>query len=271
MSKDKDIEQEIPVFIQTKVSNIVRSDKFNCRSQLTKERVDEIANSIAEKGVINPPIVREGKDGKYELVAGFTRVAAIEKLGGKDADITARLMSFESEEDAMMVNALENTARNDLLRYDLAKLVHKLVTKTGLQQARVAKNLGISQPWVAQLNKVWEGLSNPVKEWWQTFQDPDKQPAWKDLMAWSKESPQKQKAIIDAIIKGEEPPADDDKGDDESNGDGKGKKRTMKEIKARMETYAAKKEDGKLEDSEVIAYNVLRWVTGEVKSLSLKV
>lgn len=269
MTKEE-ITQEMPTIIKTKVSNIIRSDKFNCRSKLTKERIEEIAKSIRQKGLVNPPIVREGKDGQYELVAGFTRVAAVESIAGKDADIAVRVMTFETEEDAMMVNALENTARTDLLRYDLARLVHKLVSKVGLQQAKVASNLGLSQGWVSQLVKVWEGLSNPVKEWWAGFQDPDKQPQFSDIQKMSKETPADQKKMLEALLKGEDVGSATN---GEGNGDGAEgkKKRTMKDIRAKLDSFESKKEENKLTDEETIAYNVLRWVTGDVKSLSLKV
>ena len=64
------------------ISSIVRN-KYQPRKKFDKESLEELTNSIKERGIIQPIVVRrsEDQDGKYEIIAGERRWLAAQKAG----------------------------------------------------------------------------------------------------------------------------------------------------------------------------------------------
>lgn len=256
-----------PTILMVKLSEIDRNEKFNCRTKIGD--VADLAKSIGQIGLSEPPIVRAKKGGGYSLVAGFRRCAALESLHGNQVLIPVQVREFESEELAELFNLSENTARDDLRKVDLVKHVHKLFKVRGLQQKKIAETLKLSQSAVSKFSNLWDALSNPIKEWWGGIERPEDEPTITDLEKCAAlGTPAKQKAWLDARLAGVDMPDDDS--EDSEGGDGeesaKPKKRGVREIKAAIEKLS-EKNDGNPDDSQKAQIKALRWVMGEIQKL----
>ena len=100
--------------------------------------LQELANSIAERGVMEPIVVRP-KDGHYEIVAGERRYRA-SLLAGK-TDIPAIVKEL-SDADAAAESLLENFQREDLTVMEKARAIEALCQI--MERERVARSLGCS-------------------------------------------------------------------------------------------------------------------------------
>ena len=94
------------------ISSIIRN-KYQPRKKFDKESLEELSNSIKERGIIQPIVVRrsEDQDGKYEIVAGETRWQAAQTAGLHDVPvIVIEADNLKSLEFAIV----ENVQRKDL-------------------------------------------------------------------------------------------------------------------------------------------------------------
>lgn len=118
------------------------------RKKFTDYRLDELADSIKEFGVIQPLLVHKSKDnaGKYELIAGERRFRAAKKIGLKKVPVVVREVN---DQEKLEVAIIENLQREDLNPIDLAQAYKKLMDEFGLTQEDVAKKVSKSRPAVA--------------------------------------------------------------------------------------------------------------------------
>jgi ParB family chromosome partitioning protein len=108
------------------------------RKQFAPEKLEELAASIKEKGIIQPLVVTQ-KDGYYEIIAGERRWRASQKAGLRELPVVIR----EASEDAIMELALiENIQREDLNAIEEAQAYKALVEHFGISQDEVAKRVG---------------------------------------------------------------------------------------------------------------------------------
>jgi ParB/RepB/Spo0J family partition protein len=117
---------------------------------LNDEHVDALAASIRLRGQLVPVIVRQLDDG-YELVAGFHRIAAQNKLGAAEIDAEIR-----DGEDEHADRAVENIARLQLNPYEEAKAVQAMLAEGRLTEEGVAQALGWSRARVTARVKLLE-------------------------------------------------------------------------------------------------------------------
>ena len=108
------------------------------RKKFEEDKIRELANSIMEKGIIQPIIVRE-KDGKYEIVAGERRYrAAIE---AKMKKIPAIVKNVDDEE-SLELAIIENVQRENLNPIEEGEAYKLLIEKYSYTQEELAKRLG---------------------------------------------------------------------------------------------------------------------------------
>ena len=123
----------------------IRVSRFNTRKDLDDGAVDtdmgSLADSIREKGLLNPVTVRETSPGKYELVAGQRRFMACRSLG-RDS-IPAIVAAGMSDADAVVVSLIENVQRADMNPMDKARAYDQIMKSRG-DHAAVAKETGVS-------------------------------------------------------------------------------------------------------------------------------
>lgn len=127
--------------------------KTNPRTRVGVDDADitELANSIGAKGVIQPLIVRQAKDG-FEIVAGERRFVAAKKAGLQVVPVIVR--SYRDDE-VVELQLIENIQRRDLSPLDQAKSYRGLIDSNPTKHSAesIASRIGMSPQW------VWDRLS----------------------------------------------------------------------------------------------------------------
>lgn len=109
------------------------------RKKFNDEGIEELANSIREKGILQPVIVKRVEEGKYRLVCGERRLRAATLCGL--AEVPAILKDIASE-DFLEWALIENIQREDLNPLEEAEAYQRLVEERMLSQEDVAKRVG---------------------------------------------------------------------------------------------------------------------------------
>ncbi len=115
------------------------------RSAMNERALDELTDSIRQKGVIEPIVVRPSQGG-YELVAGERRLLACKKAGLRSVPA---IIKEAGEEDAMEMALIENLQREDLNAIDEARAYMTLVSEFNLTQEDLATKVGKDRSSVA--------------------------------------------------------------------------------------------------------------------------
>ena len=129
------------------ISDVVRS-KLQPRKNFDKQYLEDLTNSIKERGVVQPIIVRKSKDisGKYEIIAGERRWLASQNAGLNEIpSIIIEADDLKSLEFAIV----ENVQRHDLNPIEEANGYKKLMNDFGYDQDKVAKFIGKSRAHIA--------------------------------------------------------------------------------------------------------------------------
>ena len=125
--------------------NEIEPNREQPRKNFDKEKLEALADSIKEHGVVQPLIVVKG-DGYYKIVAGERRWRAARLAGLKELPVIIRdYTELEAEEIAL----IENLQRENLNPIEEAAGYRQLMDKFGLTQDDVAQKIGKSRPSVA--------------------------------------------------------------------------------------------------------------------------
>ena len=125
------------------ISSIVRN-KYQPRKKFDKESLEELTNSIKERGIIQPIVVRrsEDQDGKYEIIAGERRWQAAQNAGLHEVPvIIIKADNLKSLEFAIV----ENVQRKDLNPIEEAEGYKRLIDDFNYDQDKVSKFIGKSR------------------------------------------------------------------------------------------------------------------------------
>ena len=125
------------------ISSIVRN-KYQPRKKFEKENIEELTNSIRERGIIQPIIVRKSddQDDKFEIVAGERRWQAAQNAGLHDLPaVVIKADNLKSLEFAI----IENVQRKDLNPIEEAEGYKRLINNFNYDQEKVAKFIGKSR------------------------------------------------------------------------------------------------------------------------------
>ncbi len=122
------------------ISSIV-VNKLQPRKNFNKEQMEELTNSIKERGIIQPIIVRKKSD-KYEIVAGERRWQAAQHAGLHEVPI----VEIEADDLKSLEFAIvENVQRDDLNPIEEANGYRRLIDEFQYDQDKVAKFIGKSR------------------------------------------------------------------------------------------------------------------------------
>ena len=125
--------------------------KLNPRKDFNETALKELSESIKEKGILQPILLRPiGKD-KYELVCGNRRLLAAQAVGIKEIPAKIEEMSDEQAIEAMIV---ENMQRVDVHRMEEAAAMKHLIDKKGKTIQDIATTIGKPASYVAQSLKL---------------------------------------------------------------------------------------------------------------------
>src|SRR5690349_9308352 len=86
--------------------NLIESNPNQPRTYFDKEKLEELAADIKERGILQPPVVREKEEGRYEIVAGERRCRAA-KMAGL-TEIPVIIKEFENEQQIKLASLAEN-------------------------------------------------------------------------------------------------------------------------------------------------------------------
>ena len=129
------------------ISSIVRN-KFQPRKNFNKEKMEELTNSIRERGILQPIIVRKSSDhsDKFEIIAGERRLHAAQSAGLHEVPV----VEIEADDLKSLEFAIvENVQRSDLNPIEEAKGYNKLIDDFNYDQEKVSKFIGKSRAHVA--------------------------------------------------------------------------------------------------------------------------
>ena len=129
------------------ISEIIRG-KFQPRKIFNKESLNELSNSIRERGVVQPIIVRKSKEfvGKFEIVAGERRWLASQTAGLNE--IPAVVIEADDIK-ALEFGIVENVQRSDLNAIEEATGYKRLMDEFGYDQEKVGRFIGKSRAHIA--------------------------------------------------------------------------------------------------------------------------
>ena len=133
---------------------------YQPRRVFDDEKLHELAASIKEHGVVQPVVVRQLNNGKYELVVGERRWRACRLL--QLQKIPAVIKEY-SEEQMMEIALVENIQRQDLNPLEEAQAYQKLLTDFNYTQEQVAQKVSKSRSFVANMVRLLN-LAQPVLE-----------------------------------------------------------------------------------------------------------
>ena len=128
------------------LSNIV-PNKFQPRKNFEEENLQDLTNSIKERGVIQPIIVRKSNSdkSKYEIIAGERRWLAARKAGLHDIPV---VVTDADDLRTLEFAIVENVQRHDLNPLEEAQGYKKLIDEFSYDQEKVSKFIGKSRSYI---------------------------------------------------------------------------------------------------------------------------
>jgi ParB family chromosome partitioning protein len=133
---------------QTVPIEAIRPSPFQPRRRFAEAELDELAQSIREKGIVQPLLVRPIADSAadFELVAGERRWRAAQLVGLHEVPVVIRPLG---DSEALEIALVENLQREELSALEEAEAYKRLTTEFGRTQASLAEAVGKSRSHVA--------------------------------------------------------------------------------------------------------------------------
>ena len=125
------------------ISDLV-SNKFQPRKTFDEENLQDLTNSIKERGIIQPIIVRKSSDdnSKYEIIAGERRWLAAQQAGLHEVPV---VITDVDDLKSLEFAIVENVQRKDLNAVEEARGYQRLITEFSYDQEKVAQFIGKSR------------------------------------------------------------------------------------------------------------------------------
>jgi len=126
---------------------------FQPRVDMDESRLNELADSIRSRGVLQPILVRPDPDqkGHYQIIAGERRWRASQRAGLHEVPVHVRLLD---DADAMAAALVENLQRADLNAIEEAEGLQRLLTDYALTQEELAGAVGKSRPHIGNILRL---------------------------------------------------------------------------------------------------------------------
>jgi ParB family chromosome partitioning protein len=139
---------------------LIQRGRYQPRRHFDEEKLQELADSIAAQGVVQPIVVRPVGD-VYEIIAGERRWRAAQLAGLHEIPAVVRDVD---DQTAMAMALIENIQRDDLNPLEEAGALHRLLEEFGLTHQEIAQAVGKSRTTVTNLLRLLE-LEPEVKTW----------------------------------------------------------------------------------------------------------
>lgn len=131
--ENKEKEQETAISLEK-----ITPNKYQPRKKFNAEKLKELIDSIREKGIIQPIVVRPSGDG-YELIAGERRFRAAKELGYTHIPVIVREVS---DADSLELSLIENIQREELNSIEEAQAYKQLMDQFNFSQDEISKAVG---------------------------------------------------------------------------------------------------------------------------------
>jgi stage 0 sporulation protein J len=138
----------------------IQKNPYQPRKDFSEEKIQELAQSIKENGLIQPIIVRQSPVIGYEILAGERRYRASIVAGLSEVPVIVKNLS---DQDMMVHSIIENLQREDLNPVDEAKAYQSLIDK-GFTHADIAEKMGKSRPYITNLVRLLNLSPSILKE-----------------------------------------------------------------------------------------------------------
>lgn len=139
----------------------IEAGKYQPRSAFDKEQLQELADSVAKNGILQPIIVRSIGKGRYEIIAGERRYRAAKLAKLKDVPVIIRSID---DAQALEIALIENIQRAELNALEEAIAYARLMDEFRYTQDALSKTLGKSRSHVANLLRLIQ-LPEKVKKY----------------------------------------------------------------------------------------------------------
>ena len=158
-SKAGDADPVADKALQSLVLQRLQAGKYQPRTIMADEPLKELADSIRERGVMQPLLVREIEGGRYEIIAGERRFRAA-KLAGLN-EVPVRILEVD-DQAAAAIALIENMQREDLNPLEESRGLSRLIHEFSFTHEQAAKAVGKSRSAITNLLRLSQ-LSGAVQ------------------------------------------------------------------------------------------------------------
>ncbi|MDH3346943.1 MAG: ParB/RepB/Spo0J family partition protein [Desulfobulbaceae bacterium] len=130
------------------------------RKYFDEEKLNALADSIKERGVIQPLLVTKSKGNRYNLIAGERRLRAA-RIAGRD-ELPVVVMEDNGENDALELALIENIQRHDLNPIEEAAAYIRLIEDFNMTQEEVATKVGRNRTTITNVVRLLQ-LSDEIQ------------------------------------------------------------------------------------------------------------
>lgn len=151
--------EDVTTGITTLKIDFIKPNRYQPRKIFNPEKLNELAISLKENGIIQPIIVTKQADSDYELVAGERRLEAAKLAGFNDVPVIIRSVS---KKEQLQLAIIENVQREDLNGIEEAKAYKQLNTEFGLTHSEISNIVGKDRATISNLVRLLK-LSNSIQ------------------------------------------------------------------------------------------------------------
>ena len=152
--------------VENKTNNLslaeIVPNKYQPRKNFDEENLNDLVNSIKERGVIQPIIVRKSNtnNSKYEIIAGERRWLAAQKAGLHDVPV---VITEADDLNSLEFAIIENVQRHDLNPLEEAQGYKRLIDEFSYDQEKVSKFIGKSRSYITNSLRLLSLPSEVIK------------------------------------------------------------------------------------------------------------
>ncbi len=134
---------------------VLEPGPFQPRQEMKDEALQELADSIAQRGILQPLLVRPDpkKPGHYQIIAGERRWRASQRAKLHEVPVLVKPLS---DADAMAAGLVENLQREDLNAVEEAEGYRRLVSEFSLSQDKLGEAVGKSRSHIGNIMRILE-------------------------------------------------------------------------------------------------------------------
>jgi len=191
-NKNNDVDNSNPNNVQDIGVNFIVPNPHQPRLSFDAEKLQELANSIKEHGIIQPIVVTKNGN-QYEIIAGERRFQASKLAGLKTIPVIVR---EANDQQKLELAIIENVQRHNLNPIEEAKSYRKLEDDFDMNQEEVALKVGKSRSAVANKTRL---LNLPLEVQKAIISEKITEGHAKAILAL--ENPEKQRALFEMILK----------------------------------------------------------------------